>query len=168
MVLFELQNVTKAFGTTKTLVLNDINVSFPSRGLWVIYGPSGSGKSTLLNLLCGLDTPTSGTILFNGIPLEKQSPKQRSEIRRSQMGRVFQHYELLDDLDALTNVVMPLYLNGESMALAHRRGEELLKMYGLEACSKKTVGLARSISTAGRSCRSDRAEKCSSNTATTS
>ena len=143
MVLFELQNVTKAFGTmkTKTLVLNGINVSFPSRGLWVIYGPSGSGKSTLLNLLCGLDTPTSGTILFNGIPLEKQSPKQRSEIRRSQMGRVFQHYELLDDLDALTNVVMPLYLNGESMALAHRRGEELLKMYGLEACSKKTVGL---------------------------
>jgi len=143
MALFELQNVSKVFGSkkSKTLVLKEINMTFPTHGLWVIHGASGSGKSTLLNLLCGFDTPSSGTILFHGVPLEKQSPKERSEIRRSKMGRVFQHYELLNDLDALTNVVMPLYLNGESMSVAHRRGEELLKMYGLETCSKKMVGM---------------------------
>ncbi len=141
MALFELKKVTKSFGASKakTLVLNEINVSFPARGLVVIHGTSGSGKSTLLNLLCGLDTPTAGTVLLAGLPLEKQTSKERSKIRRSLMGRVFQHYELLNDLDALTNVMMPLFLQGESESVARKRGEELLKTYGLEACSKKRV-----------------------------
>ena len=141
MALLELKKVSKSFGTSRqrTPVLDSIDGVFPSRGLVLIHGSSGSGKSTLLNLLCGLDTPTSGTIFFDGKALEKQSPKQRAEIRRCHMGRVFQHYELLNDLDALTNVMMPLLLKGETSAVARQRGEELLRTYGLEESASKKV-----------------------------
>ena len=137
MPLIELQNVSKSFGKTK--ILERLNASFPARGLVVIHGASGSGKSTLLNLLCGMDKPTSGSLRFEGLPLEKQSPKELALLRRSCMGRVFQHYELIADLDALTNIMLPLFLNGETLSVAQKRGEELLGIYGLQDCAKKKV-----------------------------
>lgn len=128
-----LNEVGKAFGPKghTTFVLNKVTVTFPSQGLVVIQGSSGSGKSTLLNLLSGMDTPTSGTIVFAGQTLTSLSAGDLCRLRRHAMGRVFQHYELFDELDVLTNAVLPLLIQGEPLGVAQKRGEELLEQYGL-------------------------------------
>lgn len=75
-----------------------------------IVGPSGAGKSTLLYLLGLLDTPTRGSILFDGVSVEKLNDRQRSFIRRNKIGFIFQQFHLIDSLTALQNVMVPLAL----------------------------------------------------------
>jgi putative ABC transport system ATP-binding protein len=94
-------------------------------------GPSGSGKSTLLHLLAGLDTPTSGTVSFDGTLLSSLSNKARTRHRLDHVGIVFQHFHLLDTLSARANVALPLVELGRPKAERQERATELLTAMGL-------------------------------------
>ena len=106
MSLYSIKNVTKIYGEKEAAVkaLDDINLEIPAGKFIVILGPSGSGKSTLLNILGGMDTPTSGEVVFDGKNISKYNAKQLTNYRRNQVGFVFQSYNLLADLTARENV----------------------------------------------------------------
>ena len=105
MSLYSIKNVTKIYGEKEAAVkaLDDINLEIPAGKFIVILGPSGSGKSTLLNILGGMDTPTSGEVVFDGKNISKYNAKQLTNYRRNQVGFVFQSYNLLADLTAREN-----------------------------------------------------------------
>lgn len=92
-----------------------------------ISGPSGSGKSTLLHLLGGLDTADHGTIAFDGIEITNLEPRRLSNLRRTQIGFVFQFHYLLPDLTALENVALPLLIAREKREYAYGRAASLLQ-----------------------------------------
>ncbi len=96
-----------------------------------VLGPSGSGKSTLLNLIAGLDRPTSGTVTVAGLRVDAMSETGSAKFRRAQIGMVFQFFNLLDDLTALDNVLLPAQLAGADRAEARRRAVDLLAQLGL-------------------------------------
>lgn len=105
-MLYSLKNVTKTYGEPPAEVhaLDDVSVDIPAGKFIVVLGASGSGKSTLLNMLGGMDTPTSGTLLFNGTDISNYSAKQLTKFRKNEVGFVFQSYNLLSDLTAKENV----------------------------------------------------------------
>ena len=109
------------------------NVSFSiNRGdLLALVGSSGSGKTTLLNLLAGLDTPTSGTVDFNGSILSAMSRRKLSEYRAHKIGMVFQSFNLISHYSALQNVETALYFNGTGPAERKRLATETLERLGL-------------------------------------
>ncbi len=94
-----------------------------------ILGPSGSGKSTLLGLMAGLDRPTEGQVLVEGSPIQDLSEDALALLRRSSIGFVFQSFQLLDNLTARENILLPLELRDDSDA--ERRADELLGQVGL-------------------------------------
>jgi putative ABC transport system ATP-binding protein len=110
-------------------ILEGIDLSVPKGDFVAILGPSGSGKSTLLGLLAGLDRPTEGSVLLDGQPLENLSEDQLARLRRRRVGFVFQNFQLLGNLTALENVVLPLELTGARDA--RDRSRELLGRVGL-------------------------------------
>ncbi|PCI39528.1 MAG: lipoprotein-releasing system ATP-binding protein LolD [Thiotrichales bacterium] len=93
-------------------VLQNINLTIAAGQSIGIVGASGSGKSTLLHLLAGLDTPTSGDLIFQEKNINQLSPDQRTELRGMHMGFIYQQHHLLGDFSALENVMMPLLLQG--------------------------------------------------------
>ncbi len=114
--MIELKNVFKTYKSKKgpsTEALKNINITFDNKGMTFVLGKSGSGKSTLLNLLGGLDTPTSGEILFNGKSLSKYKSKEFDKYRNNYIGFVFQEYNLLEKYNVYENVAFPLKLQGE-------------------------------------------------------
>ena len=98
------------------VILEDINLEVDEGETIAITGPSGSGKSTLLGLLAGLDDSSSGEIFLNSHPLHLLNEEQRSEVRKENVGFVFQSFELLPGLTALENVMLPSELNSRSNA----------------------------------------------------
>jgi putative ABC transport system ATP-binding protein len=110
-------------------ILEGIDLAVPKGDFVAILGPSGSGKSTLLGLMAGLDRPTEGSVLLDGRPLENMSEDQLARLRRCNVGFVFQNFQLLGNLTALENVVMPLELTGARDA--RNRSKELLDRVGL-------------------------------------
>jgi len=94
-------------------------------------GPSGSGKSTLLNLICGLDVPTSGRVLFAGRDLTAMSDDERTRLRREKIGMIFQTFNLMPTLTGAENVSLPLRLNGLAAAEAGKRAAAMLERVGL-------------------------------------
>ena len=98
------------------VILEDINLEVDEGETIAITGPSGSGKSTLLGLLAGLDDASSGEIFLNNHPLHLLNEEQRSEVRKENVGFVFQSFELLPGLTALENVMLPSELNSRSNA----------------------------------------------------
>ncbi len=98
------------------VILEDINLEVDEGKTIAITGPSGSGKSTLLGLLAGLDDASSGEIFLNSHPLHLLNEEQRSEVRKENVGFVFQSFELLPGLTALENVMLPSELNSRSNA----------------------------------------------------
>jgi len=118
-------------GNSQINVLDGVNCEFPTGSFSFILGPSGSGKSTLLYLLGALDDPTSGEILINDQSLGNLSPRQRDQFRREQIGFIFQNFNLLKNLDALQNTLVPYLANGCSPEL-RERAEELLERVGLK------------------------------------
>ncbi len=111
-------------------VLDEIDLAVQPGELVAILGPSGSGKSTLLGLLAGLDRPTSGSVLLDGQPLEGLDEDQLALLRREKVGFVFQSFQLLGNLTARENVLVPLELGGHEGA--DDRTDELLASVGLE------------------------------------
>lgn len=110
------------------------NVSFTvEQGSFVsIVGPSGSGKTTLLGLLAGLDTPSHGTVILDGVDLSSLDEDQRSRLRGEKTGFVFQSFQLIPTLTALENVQLPLELTGQMpVRQAAQRAQELLEHTGL-------------------------------------
>lgn len=121
------KSVADASGTLD--ILCDIDFSLGARETAAIVGSSGSGKSTLLSIMAGLDTPTQGTVRVAGQDLFTLSEDQRAVLRASQMGFVFQSFQLLGHLTALENVMLPLELAGRSQPRVSAR--EMLDRVGL-------------------------------------
>lgn len=131
--MMELQNVTKTYqqGTRVVQAVRGVSLRIETGEFVSIMGRSGSGKSTLMHLLGALDTPTSGRALFNGRDLQQMSDRQRSLLRRTCIGFVFQFFNLLPTLTAGENVAMPLLLAGESRRSATKRADSALDHVGL-------------------------------------
>ena len=110
-------------------ILRDINLSFTAGETVAIVGASGSGKSTLLSILAGLDTPSRGTVRLLGQDLFALSEDDRAAVRAQKMGFVFQSFQLLGNLTALENVMLPLELAGQRDARA--RASQMLERVGL-------------------------------------
>jgi len=113
-------------------VLRSLDLEIAQEAFVALVGPSGSGKTTLLGLLAGLDEPTSGRVLLDGIDIFSLSEDGRAGFRSQNVGFVFQTFHLLPTLTALENVLVPLELRGEGRA-ARPRGKELLERVGLGA-----------------------------------
>ncbi len=113
--ILDIKNVSKTYqsaGRTLT-VLDNINFSVQAGSTVSIVGPSGSGKTTLLGLCAGLDHASSGSVVLQGIKLEKLNEDQRAQTRNKYIGFIFQNFQLLPTLTALENVMVPLELRGE-------------------------------------------------------
>ncbi|WP_068827231.1 ABC transporter ATP-binding protein [Pseudomonas sp. BMS12] len=111
-------------------ILLDISFDLAGGDSLAIVGSSGSGKSTLLGLLAGLDLPSSGEVELAGHALHTLDEDRRAQVRAEQVGFVFQSFQLLDNLSALENVMLPLELEGR--ADARKRAGELLQRVGLQ------------------------------------
>ncbi len=110
-------------------ILDGIDLSIAAGEFVAVLGPSGSGKSTLLALMAGLDRPTSGEILLDGRPIQALSEDGLARLRRAELGFVFQSFQLLSNLTARENVLLPLELLDSPEAGA--RADELLAEVGL-------------------------------------
>jgi putative ABC transport system ATP-binding protein len=129
--ILHVQRLTKTYATGggKLTVLKDISFVLPRGATCSILGPSGSGKTTLLGLCAGLDRPTSGSVLLNGITLGEAGEDERARIRNEHVGFVFQNFQLIPTLTALENVTVPMELRGDRSARA--LGLDLLRRVGL-------------------------------------
>jgi putative ABC transport system ATP-binding protein len=110
-------------------ILDDISLDIPKKQIIAIVGPSGSGKSTLLGLIAGLDKPTAGSILLDGVEITTLTESEMARYRRQKIGYIFQSFHLIPTLTALENVAVPLELNGDPRAGA--RAADLLGAVGL-------------------------------------
>ena len=128
-----LDDVTKEFtaGTSVITAIDHLDLSVNAGELAIIMGPSGSGKSTLLQIIGALLSPTSGTVTINQRELGDLTQRQLSDLRRSQIGFIFQGFNLLDALQAVDNVAAPAALAGVSRRSRRRRALELLDQLGL-------------------------------------
>jgi putative ABC transport system ATP-binding protein len=129
--ILEVRNLSRVYasGGRSLTVLDDVSFRLGRRETCAIVGPSGSGKTTLLGLCAGLDTPTGGEVLLNGVALSGLNENQRALLRNEHTGFVFQNFQLLPNLTALENVMIPIELRGERGATGE--AEQLLARVGL-------------------------------------
>lgn len=127
------QGIARGFrqGPKRVEVLKDVNLQVPAGTSIAIVGASGAGKSTLLHLLGGLDKPDQGDIQLDGKSLWNMGDRERSDLRNSRMGFIYQFHHLLPEFTALENVAMPLLIRGESVVLANQRASDLLEKVGM-------------------------------------
>jgi putative ABC transport system ATP-binding protein len=111
-------------------ILEDVTFEVPEKQVVAITGPSGSGKSTLLGLIAGLDKPTAGSIMLDGVEITSLSENQMARYRRQKIGYIFQSFHLIPTLTALENVAVPLELTGDDQPKP--RAAELLAEVGLQ------------------------------------
>ncbi len=132
-VILECRDVKKAYTDAgRTLeILKGVDLSVPRGRVMAISGPSGVGKSTLLHIMGTLDQPTSGEVLFNGVPYSAMSRGEINRLRNRHIGFVFQFYHLLPEFTAMENVMMPALCAGASRRACRERAEELLVKVGL-------------------------------------
>ncbi len=124
---------TYEVGAEKVTAVHDVNMQVHPGRFVAVVGRSGSGKTTLLNLLAGLDTATSGQVLFENKDMATMSAGELTEIRRHKIGFVFQSFGLLPLLSAFENVELPLRISGAPIRGRERRAAEVLQMVGLSA-----------------------------------
>jgi putative ABC transport system ATP-binding protein len=108
-------------GARRVEILKGISLNIPAGQFVAIVGASGSGKSTLLGLLAGLDTPSSGEIWLDGVPIHNMAESELATVRGTKIGFVFQSYQLIATLTALENVLLPYELNAEGSGLERAR-----------------------------------------------
>ncbi|WP_437891292.1 lipoprotein-releasing ABC transporter ATP-binding protein LolD [Phytobacter sp. V91] len=133
-ILLQCDNLCKRYqeGNVQTDVLHDVSFSVGKGEMLAIVGTSGSGKSTLLHLLGGLDTPTSGDVVFDNQSMSKLSSAAKAELRNRELGFIYQFHHLLPDFTALENVAMPLLIGKHKPAEIDKRAREMLRSVGLE------------------------------------
>ncbi len=133
-ILLQCDNLCKRYqeGNVQTDVLHNVSFSIGEGEMMAIVGTSGSGKSTLLHLLGGLDTPTSGDVIFSGQPMSKLSTAARADLRNRELGFIYQFHHLLPDFSALENVAMPLLIGKKKPADIERQAKAMLQAVGLE------------------------------------
>lgn len=131
--IIEVKNMYKSFTlkNEKLHILKDINLNI-SRGEFIsIMGPSGCGKSTLLYLLGGLDSPSSGNIIIDGKDYNAIKEKERSKMRRRNIGFVFQFYNLVPNLNVEDNILLPLLLDGKNPEAYKSELDEILQFMNM-------------------------------------
>ena len=129
--MIELQDVSKTVtsGGQPLTILHSLDLSVPSGQLLSIVGPSGSGKSTLLGLMAGLDTPSTGRIVIDGVDITALDEDGLARLRSTTIGFVFQFFHLIPSLSALENILVPLEIAGASRAVD--KAQTLLDEVGL-------------------------------------
>jgi len=131
--VLEVDRLTHSFvnGGENTTVLKNVHFTVSQGEMVALLGSSGSGKSTLLNLMAGLMKPTEGSIRINGQAIEKMNENQLAEFRRSNIGFIFQAYELIPQLTVRENVELPLVFQGIRAKERRAKAAELLERVGL-------------------------------------
>ncbi len=119
-------------GNKETAVLNNLDFILSPGETVAVLGKSGCGKSTLLNLIGGLEKPSSGSVLINGINISEINEESRTQLRAKTFGFVYQFHHLLNDFSALYNVCLPLLIRGDNKTSALAYSEALLTKVGLE------------------------------------
>ena len=132
-LVIEAKGISRGFrqGSKRVQVLNDVSLKVPGGTSMAIVGASGAGKSTLLHLLGGLDKPDEGEVRVDGQSLWDMSDSERSDLRNSRLGFIYQFHHLLPEFTALENVAMPLLIRGEPAPTATRLASDLLEKVGL-------------------------------------
>lgn len=132
--MIQINNLSKVYkmGDNEVVALNNIHLHIKSHEFVAIIGPSGSGKSTLMNMIGCLDTPTTGDYILDGLEVSEASDDDLAEIRNQKIGFVFQGFNLLQKLNALENVELPLVYQGIKSRERHERCVEALRRVGLE------------------------------------
>ena len=136
--MIKLENITKKFITTEveTLALNNVSLEVADNEFVAIMGPSGCGKSTLLNIIGLLDNPTSGDYYLNGQEVGHLKEKDRTKVRKGNIGFVFQSFNLIDELNVYENVELPLTYLGVPADERRRRVDEMLKRMAISHRAK--------------------------------
>ena len=143
-------------GETKVRALNGVSFEIPKGEFVAIVGTSGSGKSTLLNMLAGLEKPTKGEILIGNVHIEKLTEKQLVAFRREKVGFIFQSYNLLNTMNAIENVALPLAFRGVPKKERLKKAREYMELVGVDKQEKhmpnqmsggqqQRVGIARAL-----------------------
>lgn len=127
--MIELQGITKSFGSLQ--VLKGIDLTIHKGEVVSIVGPSGAGKTTLLQIMGTLDRPDEGSVLFDGIAVNRLKEKELSAFRNKEIGFVFQFHQLLPEFTALENVTIPALIQGVSAGTARKHALEMLDFLGL-------------------------------------
>ena len=140
--LIETRDLRKTYGAggAEITVLSGISVSVEPGKLIAVVGPSGAGKSTFLHLLAALDTPTSGTVYFEGKAIDSFQENELANYRNRSLGFVWQRHHLLADFTAAENVAMPLLMRGAGYDEALETSERWLREVGLGARLKQRAG----------------------------
>jgi len=138
----ELREVTKTYGSGQAAVhaLRGVDLGIDPGEFVAVMGPSGSGKSTCMNIIGCLDSPTSGSYLFEGVEVGRLSRQQRALLRRHHLGFVFQGYNLLNRTSALENVELPLLYRGVAQRERSAGARRALATVGLEDWAHHTPG----------------------------
>ena len=140
--LIETRDLRKTYGAgaVEITVLSGVTVSVEPGKLIAVVGPSGAGKSTFLHLLAALDTPTSGTVYFEGKAIDSYRENELANYRNGSIGFVWQRHHLLADFTAAENVAMPLLMRGAGYDEALETSERWLREVGLGARLKQRAG----------------------------
>jgi putative ABC transport system ATP-binding protein len=135
MPIAKVEDLTKVYGSGETAVtaLDGVSLEVNTGEFVAVMGPSGCGKSTLLHLMGGLDKPNSGTVTIGDVELSTLSDKHLTELRRRQIGFVFQFFNLIPVLNATENAALPLVLDGEGQGKADAQARTWLEKVGLGA-----------------------------------
>lgn len=143
-------------GDSRVRALNGVSFNIPAGQFCAVVGTSGSGKSTLLNMLAGLEKPTKGSIILNGISIEHKNENQLVRFRRENVGFIFQSYDLIGSMTAVENVALPLVFRGVSRQVRQKKALKMLKLVGLykyrnhlpnqmSGGQQQRVGMARAL-----------------------
>ena len=133
MDIIHLENAVKTYkiGEVETVALDCVTATFSQGEFAALVGPSGSGKTTMLQLMGCLDLPNSGSVVINDRDVTRFSKNQRADLRRKEIGFIFQFFALVPVLSAYENVELPLLLNGYSSKQRHERVMAMLDAVGL-------------------------------------
>ena len=136
--MIKIENLCKTFRTTEveTIALNNVNLEVNEKEFVAIMGPSGCGKSTLLNILGLLDNPTSGNYYLDNKEVGHLKEKDRTNVRKGNIGFVFQSFNLIDELNVFENIELPLLYLGVPSAERKRKVEAAMERMGITHLAK--------------------------------